>query len=88
MYPPALLHGPAWVSYQIDCYASRDYPGLIVPASQDVRSKQRFKNFTKALKFYREANSLQLSKLETEGLIQQTGRERPGLRGPGHGFGL
>ena len=37
----------------------------------DVRSRQRFKNFEKALNLYSEAVSPRLSRLEEEGLIQR-----------------
>ena len=37
----------------------------------DVRSKQRFENFKKALDLYQEAISPKMSKLEEEGLIQR-----------------
>lgn len=37
----------------------------------DVRSKQRFQNFEKALKLYEEAVRPNLSRLEEEGLIQR-----------------
>lgn len=39
--------------------------------SHDVRSKQRFSNFTKALALYEEALGSAHSKLEQEGLIQR-----------------
>ena len=37
----------------------------------DVRSKQRFHNFEKALKLYETAVSPKMSRLEEEGLIQR-----------------
>ena len=38
---------------------------------EDIRSKQRFENFKKALKQYESAAIPNLSQLETEGLIQR-----------------
>jgi len=38
---------------------------------EDIRSKQRFENFKKALKQYESAAVPHLSQLETEGLIQR-----------------
>jgi nucleotidyltransferase substrate binding protein (TIGR01987 family) len=37
----------------------------------DIRSRQRFENFKKALKLYEEAIAPKLSRLEQEGLIQR-----------------
>ncbi len=37
----------------------------------DIRSKQRFANFKKALKLYESAVALKMSRLEEEGLIQR-----------------
>ncbi|HLE12585.1 MAG: hypothetical protein A2504_03880 [Bdellovibrionales bacterium RIFOXYD12_FULL_39_22] len=38
---------------------------------KDIRSKQRFENFKKAIKLYEEAISTKMSRLEEEGLIQR-----------------
>ena len=39
--------------------------------SIDIRSKQRFENFKKAIKLYEEAIAPKMSRLEEEGLIQR-----------------